>query len=86
MNISNEAIEAAGDVLVYHQRRDVTSCMCGWAELGRSHAAHQAELALEAAAPYIRAQAWDEGMQAMYDTTSSEWPPIPERNPYRPTA
>jgi hypothetical protein len=29
------------------------------------------------------AEAWDKGMQAMYDTTSSEWPPIPEANPYR---
>jgi hypothetical protein len=39
--------------------------------------------ALEAAAPHIAAQAWDEGMEAMYATTSSEWPPIAEQNPYR---
>jgi hypothetical protein len=31
----------------------------------------------------IKAEAWDEGMEALYATTSSEWPPIPERNPYR---
>ena len=29
-------------VLVAHQRRDITSCLCGWAELGKSHAAHVA--------------------------------------------
>jgi hypothetical protein len=85
MNIPKEAVEAAGGVLVYHQRRDISSCMCGWSELGRSHAAHQAELALEAAAQHIRAAAWEEGMLAMYESTSSEWPPIPEQNPYRTT-
>lgn len=35
------------DVLVAHQRKDLTSCICGWAELGRSHAEHVAN-ALEA--------------------------------------
>ena len=29
-------------VLVAHQRRDSGSCLCGWSELGRSHAAHVA--------------------------------------------
>jgi len=42
--------------------------------------------ALEAAAPHMLAEAWEQGMQAMYDTTSSEWPPIPEQNPYRSQA
>jgi hypothetical protein len=42
--------------------------------------------ALEAAAPHMLAKAWDEGMEAMYDTTSHEWPPIPEQNPYRSQA
>ena len=28
--------------LVAHQRRDSGSCLCGWSELGRSHAAHVA--------------------------------------------
>lgn len=32
----------AAAVLVAHQRRDDTSCLCGWAELGRSHAEHVA--------------------------------------------
>jgi len=29
-------------ILIAHQRRDVGSCLCGWSELGRSHARHQA--------------------------------------------
>ena len=32
------------DVFVYHFRRDSASCGCGWAELGRSHAAHVADV------------------------------------------
>lgn len=32
------------------------------------------------------ANAWDEGMEAMYESTSHEWPPIPEANPYRSQA
>jgi hypothetical protein len=31
------------EILVAHQRRDIGSCLCGWAELGRSHAVHVAE-------------------------------------------
>lgn len=27
-------------VLIAHQRKDISSCLCGWAELGRSHASH----------------------------------------------
>lgn len=30
-------------VLIDHCRRDAGSCLCGWSELGRSHARHQAE-------------------------------------------
>jgi hypothetical protein len=29
------------------------------------------------------AKAWSLGMWTMYNTTSSEWPPIPEQNPFR---
>ena len=29
-------------LLVAHQRRDSGSCLCGWSELGKSHAAHVA--------------------------------------------
>lgn len=32
----------AAAILVAHQRRDISGCMCGWSELGRSHAAHVA--------------------------------------------
>lgn len=36
-----EIEEAVTALLVAHQRRDVGSCLCGWNELGRSHAQHQ---------------------------------------------
>lgn len=32
------------DVLVYHQRKDIGHCLCGWGELGRSHAEHVADV------------------------------------------
>ena len=32
--------------------------------------------------PSLLAKAWFEGMEAMYETTNHEWPPIPEQNPY----
>lgn len=35
-------------ILIAHQRRDVGSCLCGWAQLGRSHAGHQAAKLREA--------------------------------------
>lgn len=35
-------------ILVAHQRYDITGCLCGWAELGKSHAAHQAAMLAEA--------------------------------------
>lgn len=31
-------------ILVAHQRYDCGSCLCGWSELGRSHAGHQAAM------------------------------------------
>ena len=30
------------DVLMEHQRQNERSCLCGWAELGKSHPEHQA--------------------------------------------
>lgn len=36
--------EVLVEVLVYHWRRDAASCGCGWSELGRSHAAHVADV------------------------------------------
>ena len=41
--------------------------------------------ALEAAAPYLMAEAWEVGMVSMYASTGGEWPLIPEQNPYRTT-
>lgn len=35
-------------ILVEHQRRDIESCLCGWAELGKSHPMHQAIMLREA--------------------------------------
>lgn len=34
----------AAAVLVAHQRRDSTACLCGWSELGHSHAEHVAQV------------------------------------------
>lgn len=31
-------------ILTIHQRRDTGSCLCGWAELGKSFAGHQASM------------------------------------------
>jgi len=30
------------NVLIYHYRRDIKGCGCGWAELGKSHPEHVA--------------------------------------------
>lgn len=35
-------------ILVAHQRLDIKSCLCGWSELGKSHAKHQATMLREA--------------------------------------
>lgn len=40
--------ERAAALLTAHQRRDVGSCLCGWAELGMSHALHQADVLAQA--------------------------------------
>lgn len=32
------------DILVYHYRNDHASCGCGWAELGKSHPEHVANI------------------------------------------
>lgn len=36
-------IADATEILTAHQRQSSEACLCGWAELGQSHAAHQAE-------------------------------------------
>lgn len=81
--IPAEAVEAAAEWLPHSDDCEVRPeryCTCWQPRINIMRAA------LEAAAPYMLASAWEEGMQAMYDTTSSEWPPIPDQNPYRPTA
>lgn len=37
-------LETVQATLVAHQRLDIQGCVCGWAELGRSHPAHQVEM------------------------------------------
>lgn len=32
------------EVLIYHQRTDVSGCHCGWAELGASYPEHVADV------------------------------------------
>lgn len=80
--IPDEAIEAVTKVLVAHQRRDNSSCLCGWARLGFSHPTHQAALVLEAAALHLMAQAWDEGWDAFAGFDSRPGGPYPA-NPWR---
>jgi hypothetical protein len=42
------ADEAAALILIDHQRHSIRACLCGWSELGRSHAVHQAAMLREA--------------------------------------
>jgi hypothetical protein len=37
-------------LLVAHQRRNITFCLCGWSELGKSWAAHVAKVLDDAGA------------------------------------
>lgn len=39
---------AAEATLVAHQRLDITGCLCGWSELGKSHACHQVQMLTDA--------------------------------------
>lgn len=36
-------IAEVAQILIAHQRFDIKGCRCGWAELGQSHAKHQAQ-------------------------------------------
>lgn len=42
--MTNEIERAAEAVLIAHSRMDISGCLCGWSELGRSHAAHQVRM------------------------------------------
>jgi len=44
----NDAEQMAEEVLIAHQRKDISGCICGWSELGRSHPRHQVEMIKEA--------------------------------------
>jgi hypothetical protein len=44
------AREALVQVLIYHYRKDISSCGCGWAELGRSWPEHVATIYEESVA------------------------------------
>lgn len=41
-------LQAAEYVLVVHQRATIEACLCGWSELGKSFARHQAIMLREA--------------------------------------
>lgn len=51
-------------VLVAHQRATDRSCLCGWAELGKSHQRHQVAMLAEAGT-----LATDDAAQTEGDTT-----------------
>ncbi len=37
-------VERAKALLIIHQRTESLECLCGWNDLGKSHAQHQAEV------------------------------------------
>lgn len=88
MNISDEAVEAAVHARGRASNPKWDHPISGYQTFSNDQKEclrEQARIELEAAAPHMLAGAWLEGMEAMYATTSSEWPPIPEQNPYRTT-
>jgi hypothetical protein len=38
--VTEEEKNILEEILVYHYRKDIGGCGCGWAELGRSHPKH----------------------------------------------
>jgi len=36
--------EVLVEVLIYHQRKNLQYCQCGWGDLGRSHSDHVADI------------------------------------------
>lgn len=81
MNISKEAIEAAAEAAINE------ADTMGVTDVSDSGIAVIARVALEAAAPMLMAQAWDEGELAGYENAKvEEWPLVaPNENPYRPS-
>lgn len=65
-------------ILIAHQRQNASSCLCGWSELGKSHAAHQAA-ALTAAGfgPTTQAKSKPEGRYTYRDAWAIQaLPPV----------
>ncbi len=46
--VPDAVAELAQAVLVAHQRFDIARCLCGWSELGLSHAEHQVRMLAQA--------------------------------------
>jgi len=42
------AVERVADLLIEHSRYRIEDCYCGWADLGKSHAAHVAQALADA--------------------------------------
>lgn len=40
LHLTPKAKRILEEVLVYHYRADISSCGCGWSELGKSHPRH----------------------------------------------
>jgi hypothetical protein len=40
----NPTVDAVAALLIEHARYDIRGCRCGWADLGKSHAAHVAKV------------------------------------------
>ena len=74
MTVPDQAVEAAVDALVMTRMGDYNIEMPEFRKAARE--------VLEAAAPFIAAQAWDEGWDAMADFDHRQAGPYPT-NPYR---
>ena len=74
MTVSDEAVEAAVDALVMTRMGDYNIEMPEFRKAARE--------VLEAAAPFIAAQAWDEGWNAFARYDSDQRQSYPD-NPYR---
>lgn len=68
MNISDEAVEAAAKALARHKWPTAIGVWESFGQGMQDDFRDQARAALEAAAPYIAAQAWDEGAKAESET------------------
>lgn len=68
----SRAREMLIEVLIYHWRKDITSCGCGWAVLGRSHPEHVANVYEQSVLA-----ACERRVQHVHDFTYAEhWDPL----------